>query len=345
MQYLINVDRAKSLYLDEKGARCPNSKHKNDYFFIGGIEVYNHDKKQIVDFVRSFKSKLHPGETGSSWELKGAKSPSFADNSFDTAKDKWQLWATELAKNNINYKIYGSFIKLSEYKKQYPDATEKNVIKTAFLDVVERFTNYGCVESTNVHGYDKMLLPSNLYFDNVDNLQEDSILEAFQDHLSKYGFLAENFGIGSKLTLLDNNDFDLEDELLMQFVDMQIYVLTRFLRPVTRNKDTGRGEVLVKYQEYLDQLPKIKSGEIVLTTEELKDISEYYYRILPVLCDLQNRFHRFGSAKGVQITSLSLIADKVYDDFGIDAYHDLAHSNSSMTYLPNSKLFNILNSD
>lgn len=345
LRLFINVDRAKSLYLDERGSRKPIEGVNPDFFFIGGVEIYDSQKEEVAEFVRQFKRMLYPEQNGSTWELKGAKNPKFDSNGLKSAQTKWAAWSCYMNKMSFDYKVYGSFIKLSDYLVNNPQACEKDVIKTAFLDVAKVFVNCGCVEShiTTCAGADLELLPSNFVFDNVDNLQEEAIHEAFAEHSSEFKHLSERFSIGKNLKIIRNSNYDDTDELVMQFVDMQIYALTRFLYPIRNGVEETKGQILVNFEEYPYLLPKLQSGELKLNTLDLKQISEFFSSITNLFHNIRHRFHRFGwNDSHQQVTSLSLIADQIYVDFGFETHILMADFCNNFKY-PDGALFNKLN--
>lgn len=345
MRLLINVDRAKSLYLDERGSRKPVEGANPDFFFIGGIEIYDNQKEEVAEYVRQFKRMLYPDQDASTWELKGAKNPKFDSNGLKSAQAKWAKWSHYMEKISFDYKVYGSFVKLSDYLVNNPQACEKDVIKTAFLDVAKNFVNYGCIESRITTGSEAKLelLPSNFVFDNVDNLQKEAIHEAFAEHSSEFKHLSEPFAIGKNLKIIKNSNYDDTDELVMQFVDMQIYALTRFLYPIRNGVEEAKGQILVNFEEYPYLLPKLQSRELTLETSELKQISEFFSSITHLFHNIRNRFHRFGWDDSKQlVTSLSLIADQTYPNFGFEAHILMANFCNAFKY-PNGTLFNKLN--
>ncbi|MEZ9679868.1 DUF3800 domain-containing protein [Vibrio splendidus] len=354
MKLAVNVDLAKSIYLDERGDRNPNVTSTLDYFFIGGVEVFNRDKKRIIDFVRSFKIELYPDRDPDGWELKGASNPSFFKNKelsnednrkLDkaAAENKWSRWSKALRTNRLEYKLYGSFVKLSDFKEKFPECTEKDVIKSAFVNVAYKFVNFGCVQRDLDENrlWDYIIYPSTFYFDNVTNLQEKSVLEAFKEYPEHYPHIANGFCVGNNLNFITNENYNDDDEIMMQFVDMQIYALSRFLSP-SRGKAQNSANILINFEEYVYKLPQIKDQTLKLDDNELRRISELHYNVVPIFHDIQNRFHRYGWKDGRPATSLALIADDTYEDFGFEA-HVIMQKFSGMFKLPEGELFNKLN--
>lgn len=358
MTLTINVDNKKSIYLDERGDRKPDADPSArgylGYFFIGGVEIFDKDKDTIISFVRKFKSELYPSRESVEWELKGASNPKFVSDAsltddenrirhIDAAKKKWAMWSKALQNEHLPYKIYGSFLKLEDFKKRYPDSGEKDVIKAAFIDVAYKFVNFGCVQRhlDREQNMQFTLLPCRFYFDNVANLQEKAVLEAFEKYPDHYPHIADSFCVDDRLNFITNADYSADDELIMQFVDMQIYAMTRFLSPA-RGQDGNESNILINFEEYVRVLPQLKDQSLKLTTEELKNMVELHYNIVPIFHDIQNRFHRYGWKDGRQATSLSLIADETYEDFGLEAHVLMQKFGGSLT-LPEGVLFNKLN--
>jgi hypothetical protein len=255
--------------------------------------------------------------------------------------DHYTSYQSELS---FDYKVYGSFVKLSDFATNNPKAGEKDVIKAAFLDVAKVFVNCGCIEThLNQNGEKELeLLPSNFVFDNVDNMQEEAVLEAFSEHSSEFEYLSERFAIGKNLKIINNNNYDDTDELIMQFVDMQIYALTKFLYPI-KTEANDKGNILVNFEKYPYLLPKLQAGTLKLGTSELREISEFFHSITNIFHSIRHRFHRFGwNDESEQVTSLSLISDKTYVEFGLEA-HSLMADFCNIHKYPNGTLFNKLN--
>lgn len=354
MKLAVNVDLKKSIYLDERGDRNPNVKSALDYFFIGGVEVNDKDKATIIQFVRDFKAKLYPEQDSNSWELKGASNPAFIGDSNLSkeengklhklaAENKWGMWAKAIEAARLPYKLHGSFIKLSQFKANNPAATEEDVIKTAFINVAYKFVNFACVDRhlDQNRQWDYTIFPSRFYFDNVTGLQEKAVLEAFQEYPAHYPHIANGFCVGQNLSFITNERFDDDDELMMQFVDMQIYALTRFLSP-SRGKGNDSANILIDFEEYVYKLPLIQKNELQVSNDELRRISELHYNVVPLFHDIQNRFHRFGWKDERPATSLSLISDDVYENFGYEAHVNM-QTFSGMLKPPQGPLFKMLN--
>lgn len=358
MTLRINVDKKKSIYLDERGVRNPHANPKAKgylgYFFIGGIEIYDRDKDKLVKFVQDAKSQLYPDKDSSDWELKGASNPTFVKDEtltdqennvkqIEAAKEKWTLWSKALQKTPLEYKLYGSFVKLDDFKKQKPESTENDVIKAAFINVAYKFVNFGCIQRDFERdvGVSYTLFPSSFYFDNVANLQEESVLEAFQEYPDHYPHIADGLCVGQNLNFITNDDYNAQDELIMQFVDMQIYALTRFLYP-GRGNDGNEQNILINFEEFVTKLPLIQKQLLILSNDELRAMEKLHHDIVPIFHHIQNRFHRYGWKDGRPATSLALIADDIYENFGMEA-HQLMQEFGGMNQLPNGELFNKLN--
>ncbi len=73
---------------------------------------------------------------------------------------------------------------MSLFKESNPEATELDIIKEAFLNVTESFLNCGAIKKhrPKVEKVPFEILPSTFVFDNVDNLQETVINEAFKEY-------------------------------------------------------------------------------------------------------------------------------------------------------------------
>jgi len=345
MRIILNVDLAKSLYLDERGSRVPEGNKHQDFFFIGGVDIYDNQKELVADFVRQFKNELYPKEDNSLWELKGAGNPRFDKGGIKSAQAKWAAWTKHLESTKFEYNLYGTFIKLSLFKESNPEATELDIIKKAFLSVTESFLNCGAIRKISPQDEESTfeILPSTFVFDNVDNLQEAAINEAFEEYSTNNKDLAERFALGKNLKILSSDNYDDTDELIMQFVDMQIFALTKFLYPIRKENEDPKGKMFINFEEYPYKLSKLQSGELSASTEELKEMSEFFSAISPLFHHLRNKFVRCGwDDTGEQCTSLSLIADRVYPELGIEA-HGLMADFCNICRYPKGKLFDLLN--
>ncbi|WP_318488606.1 hypothetical protein [Photobacterium leiognathi] len=342
MSITLDLNQSRTLYLDERGHRTPKQGLYPDFFFIGGISIADKDKPQLSKFVKDFKlSNYGDGN----WELKGAGNPSILkgiskDQQPIEAKKKWSAWSQAISSLDVQYELYGTFVKLSDYHRSHPNSNEKDVIKAAFLSVVDKFVKYGC--SNSHYDGNSEIYPSSIIFDNIDGIQKEAINEAFEQSKISKPILSNMFKIGGNIDYVKNNDFNLVDELIMQFVDMQIYALTRFLNPIQSKKEIDRLNILVDFEEYAYLLPKLQSGEETRTNEQLLKIVQFFNSITPLFQHLRYKLKVFGIDNDEIVTSLTIVGDKEYLGFAIEANAEMADFCNLMKY-PTKELFTYLN--
>lgn len=349
----INCYKTRSLYLDERFGFRKNSNGRKEehYYFVGGIEILDDEKKELINFVRSFKTELIDKikvENGiqednyiDNWELKAKENPSFikteSGQALRFAQLKWKLWSKKLDKINLNYKFYGTFVEEDSYRKDKREYNKKDMMSIAIQDVISKFYAMSCVKKFPKdrlldEKYEYEFYPSLVVFDNVDNEQEEALEDAKNRLEEKFGYLKTYFGIGRNLSQVKNINFDEEDELLMQFVDMQIFALTRFIVPQNDN-------ILVNLERFQKmQATKIfpeDKMEIVEADKDFSSMSLIYHH-------LRFKMKRFGWNPNMeQETSLGLIGDKRYTDFELE-FHGTTADFFNIFKEPNGKGFKLL---
>lgn len=155
----------------------------------------------------------------------------------------------------------------------------------------------------------------------------------------KYSDLKQ-FGIFRGARPISNGDYDSEESLIMQFVDMQIFALTKFLAPTISALD-GSENILVNFENYAYQL---KANTLPTDTQKLLEIVKFNGKINPLFHHLRHRILKINYDKnGELITSLSLTSDRTYQDFGSEA-DDMMFNFCNIFERRKGKYYRMLNS-
>lgn len=310
----------KILLLDERGARTLRDP-KSRFYFLGGISLSEDQLMKLAKSVREFKQHLHPGTDVNSWELKGASS-SIGKNDVENARRKWKLWAAFLDRLEVAYTIHGCFIILESFCRNYCDGNheilERSVIEKAFSTVVARYASTSLVRVSSLP-YNQPevelveITPTKIVHDCVDGLQKEASETAIQKVASKIPFLAGHAG----LTILPSEDVSTDEAVAMQFVDMQIYALTRYCAPSVDTKN-----ILVDFEQY----PRdFLSGEVHAYAElpdRGRSIVERFYHLAPIFHHIRHRIRKgWFDRQGNSISTVALIDDDVHENFGAHVDH------------------------
>lgn len=257
---IITVEDKKKLYLylDEKGQRNnKDKKNKKNIFLIAGITVDEENRKKIINFMKvakkiistKLKIKSKWGLEENEWELKG-NSESIKKISIKKIKQrynkyyskqfnrkKWIIWSELLRKFDYKCTVYGTFVDNEKFIKDDLNSKEEEqlIISSAYLNTLQKFfiqnlfkedwidtvTENSIVKSTSIRK--TFMTNTDIYFDAIEGGQKKTIYDTHNKIREHYSIFKLR-----DLKLIESNDYSTDDSLIMQFVDMQIYVLHRF---------------------------------------------------------------------------------------------------------------------
>ncbi|AVT49761.1 hypothetical protein [Shewanella baltica] len=294
------------LYLDER---------ENDkYLYIGGCLVNRVSSPTLVQPFLNFKNYYRPELNPKDWYMKGSgewliKGSKFAESK-DEAFTKWILWTKFLKILKTPYAFHSITIDKIKFSHKEKSNKNKNIelYREAYLALLK---------TLEIQRYSKISIVT----DNIEGAQFKGYLEAVEQSDS----ILENKIIGK--SPVSKSDFFSEHSCWLQFVDMQIYALSRFIYPSGHN-------VLMNFEKYAYDLG-INNWKAPETHEDLLELkvkeSSYF-----ILKDLYHHL-RLRSKKNIHspnyqspISTMVLITNKEYLNFAEDvdkAIHEFCNRN------------------
>lgn len=218
-------DNEVTLYLDER---------ENDtHLFIGGCLVGSNEAKDILPELARFKSEFRPENDPMTWFLKGSgmhvgveADVEDEENLRQDALSRWVLWTKFLKSFNCYYRFHSVSVNKQKFVHVETGRKQKNVerYRRAYESLFKTLEqNRHCkitVVTDNVEG--AQLTGLQQAVENSDNILERKIILS---------------------PPVPKEDFTSVESSWLQFVDMQIYALSRFIFPSGEN-------VLMKFEKY-----------------------------------------------------------------------------------------------
>ncbi|EGQ8922737.1 DUF3800 domain-containing protein [Vibrio parahaemolyticus] len=278
-----------TLYLDER---------ENDtHLFIGGCLVASNEAKDILPELASFKSKFRPENDPMTWFLKGSGMHVGVDadvedeeNARQDALSRWVLWARFLASFGCYYRFHSVSVNKQKFVHSETARKKKNV---------ERYRRAyeSLFKTLEQNRHSKITVVT----DNVEGAQLAGLQEAIDN--------SDNI-LERKITLsppVPKEDFTSVASSWLQFVDMQIYALSRFIFPSGEN-------VLMKFEKYPYDSARgdvEMSKDPVVINQQRFEVARYF-----ILKDIFHHIRRHFVVRLVSphyetsISSMACITDK-----------------------------------
>ncbi|MCE7535598.1 DUF3800 domain-containing protein [Aliivibrio fischeri] len=221
------------LYIDER--------ENDDHLFIGGCLVSAKEKHEILPELSQFKNTFRSENNAEQWFLKGSGMHAGVDkDNGDDALSRWILWAKFLKTFPCFYRFHS--VSLNKKKFIYSESQPK-------WKNIER---YRCAyealfKTLEQNRHSKITVVT----DNVQGAQLKGLKQAIENSVN----------ILERKVLLDppvpKEDFSSIDSNWLQFVDMQIYALSRFTFPSGRN-------VLMDFEKYSYD---VSEGDFIISSD------------------------------------------------------------------------------
>ena len=278
-----------TLYIDERFIK--------DMTFVGGFLVRDIDAPKIAEFVNQIKHEFRPSLDTSEWLIKGSgdwiHGKEVKKESKMEALTRWILWSRSFEKANLNFNFHSATVLNKKYKFKSNNKRDKNIEKFEVLfDSI--FT------SLKAHSKAKLRVVT----DNVDGAQKTAFLNSIATAKQYMNISGD---------ILPKDDFNSLDSCLMQFVDMNIYPLSRFMMPQNNN-------ILMDFENFaLEHV----NGSIHKTFEEKGNLYTHYlaakYHILKELFHVLRhsiRKNQYFHGCNEPQSSCHLLSDKIHLNFG-----------------------------
>lgn len=279
------------LFIDEK-------KELNNHFCIGGIMISEHEIHKIDTFMKDYKKLIKPQLNTDDWYVKGEGKHEYKlkvfhqeiikkENNYDRTR-RWSILGTILENLDTNYAFHFSLI--NELKYVNPNSIRKERAK-------ERHNAWGkalenLFSTLDVYEYNKLFIIT----DNIDQAIEKN----FNSSIKKF---YKNKSFVDDIQIIKKTEFDTVNSNLLQYVDINLYAITRFILPP---EDKGRYNILVNFENYAYK--DVKNGK---NNFEI----EYFASNFEII---KNIFHniKFHTLKDISLKnngSKSKLSSIVYD--------------------------------
>ncbi len=206
-----------------------DEREPNKNIFIGGILVDIKSANTIHKLVTSVKEVFRPEIASNEWMIKGSgewvkENEKQKETDFEPLT-RWLLWTKALKSINPCYSFHSATLISKKYPFSSSNKRAKNIEKyEAAFDAV--------FESLKAHKYANI----SIIIDNVSGSEKKAFYNSIEKSKSEYNI--------NNVTIVEKDEFDGLESSILQFVDMQIYALSRFILP------TGSGNILVDFEKY-----------------------------------------------------------------------------------------------
>jgi hypothetical protein len=278
-----------TLYIDERFIKSMT--------FVGGFLVRDIDAPKIAKFVNQIKREFRPSLGIDEWLIKGSGEWVHGEENKKESKmealTRWILWSRSIEKANLNFNFHSATVLNKKYKFKSNNKRDKNIEKFEVLfDSI--FT------SLKAHNKAKLRVVT----DNIDGAQKTAFLNSIATAQLYMDISGE---------ILPKEDFNSLDSNLMQFVDMNIYPLSRFMMPQNNN-------ILMDFEDFaLEHV----NGSIHKTLEEKGNLYTHYlaakYHILKELFHILRhsiKKNQYFNGYSEPQSSCHLLSDKTHLNFG-----------------------------
>jgi hypothetical protein len=215
-----------TLYLDER--------EDKEHLFIGGCLVPDFNAHLLDDELNTFKKTFRPELNASDWFLKGSGSwvtnVGIQKETMEEALSRWILWAKFLKTLSSFYRFHS--VSIDKEKIIYKETKPKKINVERYQRAYEAL-----FKTLEQNRFSKIRVVT----DNVEEAQLTGLQEAIKNSSSILEKEIELYPPVSK------KDFSSNFSHWLQFVDMQIYALSRFIFPSGCN-------VLMDFEKYSYEL-------------------------------------------------------------------------------------------
>lgn len=289
-----------TVYVDEK------MNNNEGWFFILGVILDDDNLKQISDFVRRFKKELFPNKNEDEWYLKGSGEHIGVDRDDKVqAFRRWVLWSRMIVDIKTPFNIHGA-ITLNEKLKNR--LNNQSILKDANARIQATALS-ALLLSINIHQVDQLRLVT----DNVDGKQLVAYQSAVQHINAATTEAAIKYNIHSPV-IVSKDEMNTERAQILQFVDMLVYSMTRFILP------TKDHYILADFEKlpYLYSNNEISKIVADYSEESLKAMFDKYATIGSMYHYLRGKIIKNVWLNSIPYSSIFLLGEKTHHNFGKD---------------------------
>jgi len=259
----VNPDTELILYLDER--------ESNEHLFIGGTLVLDDESSDMTVPLNQYKTLFRPEHQPTEWFLKGSGKWLLNDDELEESSDealtRWILWAKFLKSFDVFYQFHSVSVNKETITYESTSRSRRNV---------ERYQRaYEALFRTLEQ---QRFCKIKVVTDNVEGAQLTGLQRAI-DESDSY--------LDKKIQLLPpiaKTDRSSNHSAWLQFVDMQIYALSRFIFPSGQN-------VLMDFEKFAYEHAQgtILGTQQGLGNEKLEFMAAKYYILKDIFHHIRHR--------------------------------------------------------
>lgn len=246
------------LFVDERGNLSPKDTSKEPFVLLG-VSLKESDIEELSNDMYMFKKKLRPNLDPLEWELKAATGDKELKMSLEELRNMWEQFAELLTNLKVRFYTYVVFAvkdKLKNLPKNNDIEWNSKKFKHAFLRVnfYQLLLAFVSLEPVFRFPYDDLESMRNFSFRIVYDNLDDHVIKNWVRDIHNYSIETINTDYGMNLTgEIAFLGFEKGNSqcLVLQFVDMVIYFLSRFVI----GKDVlGLNDTLESHLKYYDTI-------------------------------------------------------------------------------------------
>lgn len=291
-------------FLDERGTDA------FDFYFLGGVALAPPDVHSLAEWVREFKRALHPEYDPNEWYMKGSGQSIYRgrrqDDTRQQAFDRWVAWAQRIEHLAVRYSFHATLVLP---RKLIGRAGTRPMQRPEQVDCVFKAAMVATLAGLSLRGGRTV----DLFVDRVEGAQRDAVM---------WGVEAINQAAQAEAGLVgvDAVEEVAKDECasdaahILQFVDMNIYALSRFILPSGSN-------ILADFERWpLTHATGNADPRLGAQAAQVPDEAiQRYFDIAKLYHHLRFRFLKnHVSPAGVRQSSIVLVAGENHMNFAHD---------------------------
>jgi len=287
-----------SLFLDEKFVP------KENRFTLVGVMIPSNHISAIVEFMKKYRKVLNPKLFCDDWYIKGDNKHLYKYNVFNVrkedlllAKRRWSILGNMLEGLNIEHIFHISTIDTKKYLEGKTNKQRKTATRQIEYDAM-----INIFKSLDVYKYNNL----QIVIDNVDQAIEKNYKKAINDFYGKNSFI--------EFTVHPKKDFYSINSNMLQYVDIFLFAIERFLYPNFDYKKGQKYNILVDFElyKYKDFYSNFNEFEQKIVTDLFENIKNIYHHI---------RFHTIQNievSKDIEDENTYIVSSAIYKRDGIN---------------------------
>jgi hypothetical protein len=301
---------SRSIFLDER-SDWRNTPGITLFYFLGGVSLPTDQVATMAQWVRMFKKALRPDLDPNLWYLKGSgawRQEGVAQELSETRPEafrRWECWSEHIQQLSVNYAIHATLAlpaKIFSDLEIKPTAQQQEAVLKESMQAV--------LQSLLLHN----LTAVRIWIDYVEGLQREGLRYGVQTLQQ----IAEEHNLPvvvESVEIVPKTDLASDESHILQFVDMHIYALSRFILP-----SGDKPFVLADFERLPYAYLKGELAEFLAGTRE-KDpehLAQRYWKIGALYHHLRHRIIKNFFWSRTLASSIVLLGRDVHYNFGRD---------------------------